>query len=51
MSLFCCFIDYSKAFDTVWRDALWHKLLKIGIEGKFLNLVINISVHILQLIS
>ena len=45
-SLFCCFIDYSKAFDTVWRDALWHKLLKIGIEGKFLNLVINMYKNI-----
>lgn len=34
--LFCAFIDYSKAFDTVWREALWHKLLKTGIKGKFL---------------
>ena len=21
--LFCAFVDFEKAFDTVWRDALW----------------------------
>ena len=21
--LFCIFIDYQKAFDTIWRDGLW----------------------------
>ena len=26
--LYTCFIDFSKAFDTVWRDALFYKLLK-----------------------
>jgi hypothetical protein len=25
--LFCAFFDFEKAFDTVWRDALWYKLL------------------------
>ena len=23
--LFCAFVDYQKAFDTVWRSALWQK--------------------------
>ena len=22
--LYCAFVDYMKAFDTVWRDGLWH---------------------------
>uniref|UniRef100_A0A3Q1GCK8 Uncharacterized protein n=1 Tax=Acanthochromis polyacanthus TaxID=80966 RepID=A0A3Q1GCK8_9TELE len=37
--LFCAFIDYRKAFDMVWRQALWYKLLKMGIKGKFLAVV------------
>ena len=24
--LFCCFIDFKQAFDTVWRVGLWQKL-------------------------
>jgi hypothetical protein len=24
---YCAFIDFAKAFDTVWRKSLWHKLL------------------------
>ena len=23
--LFCAFVDFEKAFDTVWRDALWYR--------------------------
>ncbi len=29
--LYCAFIDYQKAFDTVWRNGLWYKLNKCGI--------------------
>jgi hypothetical protein len=32
--LFAAFIDFEKAFDTVWRDALWSKLLINNINGK-----------------
>ncbi len=39
--LYCCFVDYSKAFDTVWRKALWHKLISYGIEGKIMNVMKN----------
>jgi hypothetical protein len=27
------FVDFEKAFDTVWRDALWSKLLINNING------------------
>ena len=37
--LFCCFVDYTKAFDTIWREALWHKLINYGIQGKILNVI------------
>ena len=35
--LYCCFVDYSKAFDTVNRAALWSKLLAKGIGGKLIK--------------
>ena len=39
--LFCAFIDYRKAFDFVWRSALWYKLKKSGINGKIFNIILN----------
>ena len=39
--LYTVFIDFSKAFDKVWRVGLWHKLLKTGIDGRFLDLIKN----------
>jgi hypothetical protein len=44
--LFCAFVDYSKAFDTVWRDALWYKLRQSGIDGKLLDVIVSIYRHI-----
>lgn len=40
--LFCCFIDYRKAFDTVGHEELWYKLLNCGINGKILQIVKNL---------
>ncbi|KAK3107434.1 hypothetical protein FSP39_014542 [Pinctada imbricata] len=36
---FVCFIDAKKAFDSVNRNMLWYKMMKIGIDGSFLNAV------------
>ena len=33
-STYCAFIDFKKAYDTVNRDILWHKLQNIGIKDK-----------------
>jgi hypothetical protein len=33
--LYACFVDFKKAFDSVWRDALFFKMLKHGIGGCF----------------
>jgi hypothetical protein len=38
---FCCFVDFSKAFDTVWRAGLWQKLLDNCIEGKCFRIIRN----------
>ena len=39
--LFCAFVDFKKAFDTVWRQGLWTKLIKEGIDGKVLHVITN----------
>jgi len=39
--LFCCFVDYSKAFDTISRTELWFKLLECNISGKIFRVVHN----------
>ncbi|KAK3089979.1 hypothetical protein FSP39_008169 [Pinctada imbricata] len=37
--LYCCFVDYKKAFDYVNRSSLWDKLIKLGIRGKMLGII------------
>ena len=39
MKLFCAFIDFQKAFDSVWQVGLWSKLLKYNINGKVLSVI------------
>lgn len=39
--LFSAFIDLKQAFDTVWRDGLWYKLLRYDISGKCFRLINN----------
>ena len=36
------FIDFKAAFETIWREALWKMLLKIGIPNKFVEIIKNI---------
>ena len=44
--LFCLFIDYRKAFDTIWRDGLWYKMIKANIGGKVFNVIKNMYMNI-----
>ena len=37
--LCCCYIDFTKAFDSVWRYGLWQKLLKYEIKGNFFKVI------------
>lgn len=39
--LFCAFVDFSKAFDYVVRENLWFKLIKLGVRGKILNIIMS----------
>ena len=35
--LYCCFIDYEKAFDRIDRSLLWHKLIFENVSSKFVR--------------
>ncbi len=37
--LYCTFVDLTKAFDSINRNALWFKLNKLGLNGKMLRIV------------
>ena len=39
--MFCAFIDFEKAFDKVWRDGLWYKLLLNNMNGNMHNIIVN----------
>ena len=43
--LYSCFVDFSKAFDSIPRDILMQKLLSKGLKGKLFNLLKNIYSH------
>ena len=37
--LYTCFIDFQKAFDSVWREGLYYKMLKLGITPNIVKIV------------
>ena len=37
--LYACFVDFKKAFDTIWHKGLLFKLLKNGIAGPFYHII------------
>ena len=37
--VYICFVDLEKAFDSVWRKGLLHKIGKIGISGKMFEII------------
>ncbi len=37
--LFCAFVDFTKAFDYIVRENIWHKLIRIGVRGNMLNVI------------
>ncbi|MEW8544141.1 MAG: reverse transcriptase family protein, partial [Candidatus Thiodiazotropha sp.] len=49
--LHCAFIDFRKAFDTVWRIGLWRKLIDSQIRGKCFNIIYNLYQGIKSCVS
>ena len=39
--LYACFIDFKKAYDSVWHDGLFSKLESLNITGNFLAIIKN----------
>jgi hypothetical protein len=37
--VFAGFLDIAKAYPSVWRKGLWHKLLEMGINGRMLRVL------------
>ena len=44
--IFTTFIDFSKAFDSVWRIGLFNKIIKNGVNGKFLKVIFSMYTNI-----
>ena len=44
--LFCAFIGFSQAFDSIWRGGLWRKLIFKSVNGKFFKIVYNMYENI-----
>ena len=40
--LYCCFVDFKKAFDSVPRHTLWKVLAELGINGNILHTLIYV---------
>ena len=49
--LYVCFVDLKKAFDTVSRDLLLFKLVKLGIRGPFFAIIEDMYSHSLSKIK
>ena len=39
--IFTCFIDFKKAYDSVWREGLFYKLLLCGCSKSFLKCIVG----------
>ena len=37
--VYACFVDFRKAFDSVWHDGLLYKLLQINVRGNFYKVI------------
>ena len=44
--LYCCFIDLKRCFDTIYRNALWLKLFRHGMNGKMLRIIRNMYQYV-----
>ena len=48
--IYACFVDFKKAYDSVWHNGLFYKMRENNLNGKVLDLIMDIydTVQILQ---
>jgi hypothetical protein len=49
--LFCTFIDFSRAFDTIWRVGIWQQLIENNISGKCFNVIKSLYQNVKSCVS
>ena len=49
--MYCAFVDYEKAFDTVVRDALWFKLIDSGVSSKIVKMIKSLYSKVLAAVK
>lgn len=42
LPLYCCFVDYCKAFDSLEHNSIWNALKKQGVDDKYIRIIKNI---------
>lgn len=45
--MFCCFVDYRKAFDKIDRNVMISKLSKSGVDFQILNIITLLYTNII----
>ena len=43
--LYCCFVDFRKAFDTVSGAVLWQVLQELGVCGRIADIIKSLYAH------
>ncbi len=38
-NIFACFIDFKKAFDSIWQEGIYNKILQIAGGGKLYDII------------
>lgn len=49
--LYTCFVDFSKAFDTIPRDLLWKRLEEIGLSNEMIMAVKSMYANVLSCVK
>jgi hypothetical protein len=50
-NLYCCFVDFKSAFDSLWRDALIFKLIRANVCGNYLHTIRDMYSEVLYSIK
>ncbi|KAI4877023.1 hypothetical protein NFI96_006215, partial [Prochilodus magdalenae] len=44
-TIFTCFVDFQKAFDSIWHNGLFNKLIESGVGGKMFDVIKSMYSH------